>query len=404
MLLKYLFILFLLLVLIFEGIGITFGRDAAYILTICVSPAFFVYMVFSKRGILFPKKVGGLFICFVIVSILSSLLGSNITESFTYTFYLISLFFVFLFAYNYKSDLEKPLIILIFVASVLFIFYYGFLNLFHIKFLNPTTGYQFVFSRIGSHNHIGDFLVLPTIICIYYLYKQKNAILALGCQFITLPIIFISYSRSAFLSLFVSALIMHIALLTKIHSRAIKLLFRFAIIGLLVLAVFYLVTVNQTSVGHSTSKNGYNFLSLDKKLIRYKEDLGNRLIYFNQAYYSILSKPLYGIGPNNFSYASKAYTDNPYEFTESAHNIFLEILVGQGILGFIPFFLLIAHFLVKSHKRALYYVMLSMLINFQTDYTYQIYSFLLVFFVLAGILSTERSLKLLTTLKRNPKI
>lgn len=404
MLLKYLFVLFLLLVLIFEGVGITFGREAAYILIICASPAFFVYMLFSKRGILFPKKAGALFISFVIVSILSSLLGLNMSNSFTHIFYLISLFFVFLIAYNHKNDLKKPVTILIFVASILFIFYYGFLNLLHLKFLNPTTGYQFVFSRIGSHNHIGDFLVLPTIICIYYLYKQKNVILALGCQFVTLPIIFISYSRSAFLSLIVTVLIMHIAFLTKIHSHTYKLIFRFAIIGLFAFAVFYLATINQTSVSHSTSKNGYNFLSLDKKLIKYKEDLGNRLIYFNQAYYSILSKPLYGIGPSNFSYASGAYTDNPYEFTESAHNIFLEILVGQGILGFIPFFLLIAHFLFKSHKGTLFYVMLGMLINFQTDYTYQIYSFLLVFFVLAGILSTEKSLKLLTAFKRNSKI
>ena len=134
MLLKYLFVLFLLLVLIFEGVGITFGREAAYILIICASPAFFVYMLFSKRGILFPKKAGALFISFVIVSILSSLLGLNMSNSFTHIFYLISLFFVFLIAYNHKNDLKKPVTILIFVASILFIFYYGFLNLLHLKF------------------------------------------------------------------------------------------------------------------------------------------------------------------------------------------------------------------------------------------------------------------------------
>lgn len=45
----------------------------------------------------------------------------------------------------------------------------------------PFDGYQLVFSRFGSHNHLGDFLVLPMLISLYFLFKkgQKKYLLPL---------------------------------------------------------------------------------------------------------------------------------------------------------------------------------------------------------------------------------
>ena len=169
MLLNYLFLSFLLLVLLLEGIGIPNGREISYFLILFLSPIFLIYILFFKKKFIFPWKTGILFMIFIVSSIVSSLFGINIENSLHYSFYLISVFFVFLFAYNSKSSLKIPLIRLIFIVSFLFVIYYLLLHFYNPSYLRPTTGYQFVFSRIGSHNHIGDFLVLSTIICVYSL-------------------------------------------------------------------------------------------------------------------------------------------------------------------------------------------------------------------------------------------
>ncbi len=379
--------------LVLEGLGIQFGREITIFLIIFASPIFFVHMLFRKKEIIFPKKAGFLFLLFIICTLISTVFGVSAQKSVQYTLYLISLFLVFLISYNFKAQLEKPIIIFIFILSFLFIFYSIFLDFHLFNLLIPQKGYQFVFSKFGSHNHLGDFLVLPVTICIYYLYTRKRALLAVCYLLPTILFIFFSFSRSAYISVAISTLFLHLYFFRK-SSSPFKLLSRLVILILLLSAIFYFVTLSPQAKDQPVSKNTYNFLVQKEGLSKYKDVTGSRFIYLQQALFSIQKHPLTGIGPNNFIYASRSYAKNQYELTEVAHNIFLEVLVGQGILGLIPFLGLIIISIIKSRKNALYFAMIAMLANFQTDYTYQIYSFLLLFFVIAGVVSTEKEWEL----------
>ena len=153
--------------------------------------------------------------------------------------------------------------------------------------------------------------------------------------------------------------------------------------------VFFISTTQQAT-RHSLPSHTPSFLIKNVGLNPNKEDTGRRPDYFLQGLLSVQKSPLIGIGPDNFIYASRANSaDSNRDITLSAHNILLEVLVGQGLLGAIPFFGLIAFFIIHSRKTALFFAFLAMLINFQTDYTYQIYSFLLLFVVILGTIVSK---------------
>lgn len=390
--------------LIFEGLGVNFGREATLILIILLFPILFTHMLFHKRKVVLPKVTSIPFLIFIASALISTVISVGVTQSIQYLFVLISLFLAFLISYNYKNEIEKPITILIFASSFLFTIY-SLLFAIHLNLFVPQNGYQFVFSRFSSHNHLGDFLVLPTILCIYYLFHKSNKpsydpkssiinhafhmILATCYIILATYFIFFSYSRSAYLTLAVTITFILLAYLQKKHSWPTKWVMRIIIFVVLLTTGFFLIaTTNQAQKQPITSVT--NKTLVQDGGLKYKDLSGGRPEYIRQSLLSAQKNPIFGIGPNNFAYASKLYSNDPTRSTQSAHNIFLEILVGQGLLGLLSFAGLILIILIKSRKNALFYLFLAMLINFQTDYTYQIYSFLLLFFALAGIVSNEK--------------
>lgn len=380
-----------------EGLGVPFGRELTYFLTILLFPILFIHTLFQKKKFVFPKKATVLFVTFLVITFLSTLFSVNVSNSLQYLLLLLSIFFAFLISYNYKNGLEKPLLIVIFTLSMLFALYSLLLNFHLLNLFAPLKGYQFVFSRFGSHNHLGDFLVIPVIICIYYLvnYKsvisnQKSVLFLLSIGFCLLSSVFIlfSYSRSAYLSLALTVIFMLVYLQKKGSTH--KWMFRIIAIIIILITAFMIITITHQAQKQPLS-SGVNKYLVQKENLRYKDLLGERTEYTHQALLSFQKHPLIGIGPNNFLTASLKYKSPFVNATETAHNIFLEILVGQGILGLLPFAGLILLILIKSRKNALYFAMLAMLINFQTDYTYQMYSFLLLFFILSGIMMNEKN-------------
>lgn len=380
----------ILFLLVLEGIGIPYARETTYILVIFLIPILFVHMLFHKKDILFPKRISFLFLIFIASSLLSGIMGINIRNSIEHSFLSISMFLVFLISYNYKVSLRKPLIIIIFIVPIFFILYFLLLT-FHINVPIPHHGYQFVFSKFGSHNHLGDFLVLPSIICLYYLYNRKHLLLAISYQLLAIIFIFFSYSRSAYVSIALTMIFLHLKYLKNKRIWPIQLASRTLLVVLILSVVFFIVATTRQAVTQPLSKE-VNVTLVKKGGLKHKELLGNRLEYIKQSLLSVQKHPIFGVGPNNFLLVSKEYAPKKSLITEATHNIFLEILVGQGIFGLLPFVGVITMILIKSQKNALFFAFLAMLINFQTDYTYQIYSFLLLFFIIAG-----------TILKDHPK-
>jgi len=391
---------FLVSILLLENLGVQFGRDMSLLLIILSAPLFFAGILITKRKIVAPKNASIFFVIFLIMSFISSIFSVDIQASMRYSLYLIALFLVFLYSYNHRKLIEKPITILIF-STALFLSLYSLLLLTpFFSFLTPVNAYQFVFPRIYSHSHLADFLVLPTVISIYCLYARRNIALAIGSILFTVPFILFSFSSSAYFSLTITSLAIHFYFLIKKHSSKYRIVARLLILGLVLSSVFYLLTVSRQAKNQPILAKTHDLLVQNKGLNKYKDVLGYRFNYFNQAFLSIQQNFLIGIGPDNFSHASKKYTENRLESSMAAHNIFLEVLVGQGFLGFIPFLGLIILFLIKSRKSALYFAFLGALINFQTDYTYQIYSFLLLFFVVAGLLATGKEIELSIPFKR----
>lgn len=378
---------FLFFLLALEGLGIPNGRELAYTFLVLVSPIFFIHAIFHNKTFKIPKKITLLFMLFIGSAFLSSFLGINIQKSIQSSFVILSTFLIFLVAYNYQKELQRPLIITVILASLLFSLYSILLSI-HINLPIPSSGYQFVFSKFGSHNHLGDFLVLPTIICLYNIFFRRHILLSSVFCLLSTFFIFFSYSRSAYLSVAFTTIFLYLNYLKDKHTWLSILLLRILLAILLLTTGFFLITTSHQATKQPISRS-VNQILVNEGGLKAKELLGNRLDYMRQAVNSIEKNPILGVGPNNFIQISKLYSKSPQQITEVAHNIFLETLVGQGILGLSIFSVLLVLLFVESRKNVLYFVNIAMLINFQTDYTYQLYSFILLFFCIFGIIYRE---------------
>jgi len=305
----------------------------------------------------------------------------------------LSLFLIFIYVYNHKSELYQPVIFLIFAFSVVF-FAYSIIIKFLFNqpwffFLIPKSGYQLVYPSFQGHNHLGDFLVISLVLLLHSYVSTKEK-MYLFFFFFLLPPFFLSYSRSAYISLsLTSALLMFFF----IKSKKVKIKsasFIFMVVIFLITSFFLFVS------GEPARKNPilrpFHKILIKRFELEKKELVANRDQYLFQGLSSLREKPFFGIGPNNFLYVSKKYSKAPFGWAESSHNLFLDILVENGFFAFCFFFLIILLMVAASLGKPtnLFFVFLAMLINFQTDYTHRIYSFFSLFFIITGIIWGEK--------------
>lgn len=374
-------LVFLAAIFLLDGLGIKYGRETGFFL-ILIAP-FFLFS--SLNEIKLPKKITILFILFFFLSLASAFFSLNIKNSFESLLLYSAYFLFFLFASNSQEQIKKFVTPFLFGFAFFFSIYSLFLKLFMEKgflFLLPQTGYQLVYSTYSSHNHLGDFLVLPLIVSLYLLIKRVRIHVLLAVAFFLIFFIF-SYSRSAYLSLFIPSLIMFTNFKKKAFSAGSLLI----ITACLASFVLLFTTVKEAK--------GIPFLNLGMKYfaernLSDKSFLATRTSYFKQAFSSILNKPLFGVGQDNFVFASAKYAQNLAERVYTSHNIFLDIFSENGILAGVIFLGIICLFFINSEKSLLFLLAIAALINFQTDYTFKIYSFLALFWVLAGSSYAEK--------------
>jgi tetratricopeptide (TPR) repeat protein len=112
---------------------------------------------------------------------------------------------------------------------------------------------------------------------------------------------------------------------------------------------------------------------------------------YNQSVESIRRSAVFGIGGGNFIKASKVA--GPYEdYSDSAHNIFLEVAVEQGIPA-VLFFIIMSFSLIFQairKKDVWSYVIIYLSLNFLTDYTYKIYFLSVITAIISGICYEEK--------------
>jgi len=374
------------LALFLEGIGFPYDRKLPLYLIIVLPLILFSFN--RIKHIEIPKYLGILYSVFVCFSFIATVLSVDLNKSFEFLLFYIALGLIFIYVYNNRKVIEQFIIPFILAFATFFTVYSiilpSLINQF--SFLEPQFGYQMVFSRFGSHNHLGDFLLLPLVICFYYLLTkgQKYLIRATLAILLFLPYFLFSYSRSAYISFVIVLALMLFQLIRKVSkfspSRAILVIF---VLGVATLFMF--------SVVRTEDDNNITTVLTQKHDLSYKAPEGRRIDYVRQGMLSVAEKPLFGVGPGNFGYASKKYLQNEEYWTETAHNIFLEILVENGIPAGIVFILIIFELLRRSKKNLFFYLALALLFNFQMDYTYRIYSFFALFVIVGALFYQEKN-------------
>ena len=375
------FYVFLSAIFLFEGLGIQGGREISFYI-ILVMPFFLFFLQFiQKKEIVVPKKLSIVYILFILFSALATFISINTDRSFSYLLFYISLFLIFNYVLNNTEAIKKYIIPYIFGLSFLLTIYSVFLKYLiqnNIWSLIPEHGYQFVFPKFGLHNHLGDFLILPLTICSYYLVKGKSKLLPILGILFFIPFLIFSYSRSAYVSVILTCFLLFFAM--KRAGQAISKKFIVAIACIIVvLASFFLFTMSETQVFKSD-------------VVEKKMTLTPRLNFFYDAVRSMIDSP-FGVGPNNYVYISGKYSQLTRYFSYSSHNIFFDVLVENGIFASV-FFIYFIYLIIKrsDDTSVIFFCFLATLINFQTDYTHNIYSYILLFFVLMALVYRQKKI------------
>ena len=410
--LKLIFGLFLFFALIIEGLGIGSGRTISYYLILILPFFLFISSILTNTGarIVFPQKFSLLWMIFFILSVVSSVFSVNLQNSFEDMLFYLATFLIFIFVYNNKEILKAVILKIVFAVAVIFSLFSMFAGsiaqqttLLFIPVDLKTNFFQFVYTA-WSHNHLGDFLLLPILALIFWLFVKKFNFAYLFLLIFFIPYFIFAYSRSAYLDLIIVILFNLYYLLKKrgIRFKNHKWLVLLSTSIVIILSVFIIaVPADNSKPGlietlNISLKQNYN--------LGQKYFFANRNIYLREGLLSIVAKPLFGVGPGNFIYASEEYTDVPTHYSVTAHNLFIDIFVENGCLAGIFFLLLflqvfnsirsqldINHVEAKIPEAPFIYILffIGIFLNFQTDFTYLIHSFFLLFFVLMGFVYHE---------------
>lgn len=370
----------LVLLLFCEGLGIfSFHAILPYILVLLPCLLFLFHTLyygefhisFSPSAIFF-----GISTFLYTLSIISS---ANKEASIAPILLYISLYLFYLYFSSYPQK-EKRTATSIYILCFIFIgaFLIFMRNKGHFPlFFIPQTEYQLITPLYYPHNHLGDFLGLGIVISFYYFITTSRLKYLIPLVLFT-PFILFSFSNSAYVATLLTSLMLIVFFFKKYHANIRKMIFVFITLTIVMGIVF---------IGSTKGSERFPpFKVVQEYIVKafsfYPKTIGStRLNYFSQASTGIKKNPLMGIGPGNFTSLSKQLNRSSWEFTTDVHNLFLEIGVEAGLPTLLFFLVFIA--LRIRHGIVIptlpFFIFLYLLFNFQTDYTYKIYSLLLLF-------------------------
>lgn len=354
------------------------------------STAFILFNYFQKKQT--PANIYfivSLLIALFFLAISTFIFSVHITTSLEKLLLFISCFLLFLASSQYKSTgtlVFLPILVTVVVYAGLYIS--KLLGWIPLPFLT-TGGYQMILPTTDSHNHLGDLIGL-VIIMGPFIFSSKYAQKVLLYLFV--PILILSFSKSAFLSLgitFLTAFIIEVD-----HEKKQEMLFNMFRSLYIVIPV---IMVYSSEFSHN------RFIEPIQKYVSYafqiipKPLLSTRDIYFSQvatfASRMVPEQIGFGLGLGNFSHLSSSVVTDINSKIGSAHNLFLNLFVEGGLLSvlWIIFFFTLIIFAGLKKKIIAVLPVIFILINFQTDYTYQIPLMLFLLFFYAGQVHVQYS-------------
>lgn len=347
------------------------------------SAVFLLFRYFQKKQV--PSNIYffvSLLISFFFLTVSSFLLSINISVSLEKLLLFVSCFMLFLVSSQFKVETRfvlLPIFITVGIYTLLYLF--KLFNWIPLPFLT-TGGYQMILPTTDSHNHLGDLIGL-IIAVTPFMFKSKYAQKTL--LYLFLPILIMSFSKSAFLSLGVTSLAaFFIEVDRERKQRMLFHMFRSLYIIIPVIMIYSSEFSHNRFIEPIQKYFSYAFQIVPKPL------LSTRDIYFSQVT-TFVTRMIpehigLGIGLGNFSYLSSSVVADISYKIGSAHNFFLNMFVEGGLLSvlwMLVFFTLVVFGGLKK-KMVVVLPVIYILVNFQTDYTYQIPLMLFLLFFYAG--------------------
>lgn len=335
-LLKYLLIFLILVFPIAEVGRLQFNSVSLTLNDVFVFITVFVWFLKYKKinkikGEL--KKPIFLFALIGVISLFVNIFNFNISSFFVSFLYLArwilysAIYFMLVdmdrkFIKKFSDLLLIPITLILIFGYIQFNFYQNLRNLFYLGWDEHL--YRF-FSSFLDPNFAGAFLVISLMFLIYKItesIKNKNNLRAyfiFGLSFLNFLAIYLTYSRSALIMLFVSLITYLIFIKRKI----------LVLVLLIPLVVFIFLSPK------SFQTEGTNLLRIAS---------GEARIQSAIVALDIISKhPVFGVGFNAYRYAQNKYanlTDAKWETTHSGagtDNSFLFILATTGVVGFFAY-------------------------------------------------------------------
>jgi len=304
---------------------------------------------FSKRGTKIPHNLGIVFVSFLILTSISTLFAVNLRQSFEKQLIYISVFLLFIFAYNKKTEIKKYFLPFVFISSLISLIYSAliWMNVPYSRLFIPENNSQLIYKVLDySHYPQGVFiLMLATVLFIRFYYRPSvSRSISLG---VALILLLLSYLRSAYVGI-CAVIFLNYFNSKKVINRKIFLILFFFILFLSVL--FYITPTLAFRYQISFFSHLHNTISLGDYSFNSKSLTNGRLLFTSIALQAIKEKPLVGYGPGNYIYAAMQYGLQEEIVVKTSHNILLDMISENGIPAGTLFILLLGFILFRTWK------------------------------------------------------
>lgn len=328
-----------------------------------------------------------LFIIFLLLLLVSSLLSydKNLALKHYVKYLEIVIFFIGILFYitikEYKFKLLRIYIYLNIVFGIIAVLIYFYPHFFrillyeHLRGLNYLPRNESLMSNPNLYGVYSAIIFIQTLILLQERFLNfKTAIIS--SLFSLFGIIASGSKNGLFTFIIASGLYLLTHNNRKVNDKNIVIFKNISIILISIIIIFFTISVF-TVKDKGSRPLAYKYYTLVNKTII------DRIYLWNGAANSIIENPVLGTGPSVHTYHHYLYTWKAVKIGDHhTHNIFLQIIVESGILGFSIFSLIIPliYRLFKKNKYYIAYLLLTFLLGQLFDCFLYDY-FMNVFFV-----------------------
>lgn len=347
----FIYILSIYLLTYREGLNII-SNTIAFLLVATIWLNFLI----TKRKLAF-NKILLLFLLFILFCIISVFFAIEQGRSVPMIKTLILIYIVMISLVNYIDNLEKI------EKTINYFVYSGVITSFYIFAISDFSQITRFGSELGNENAIGMIIGLSATFSFYCLLNKRKFI-HIVFLLIMIPTLLLTGSRQALLFLFFNILIM---MYLKYRGDIRKTILLIIVSVLLLITVSYIifnVPFFYQIIGERTEQM-VNFISGEGKI---DDSVKLRAYMAKSGIEMFKNKPFTGYGINNFRIL---FNSVPGGRDTYAHNNFIELLVGIGIIGaiiyYLIYFCLLANLLINAKqiaKRDLSYIFIAIIISY----------------------------------------